>query len=332
MNATSFAKTLFVKDLKEKDTIAAPFLIKHCATLQGKNGKPYMNVILTDKTGDLEARIWDDVARYSGQVMKDAFVWVEGSTQTFQGRLQLVIKKAQVLREDDVTLKDYLSPSEINADGLMEQLEGYIHSMQDPHYKALAVKALIENSEVRERLRIAPAAKSVHHAYRGGLLEHLVSITRLLDGIAEHYGKWVDRDLLFLGGFFHDIAKIWELQYERTTDYTDEGRLVGHLVMGVEFIEATIQSMDLEFPKEKKLLVKHLVLAHHGRLEYGSPKVPQCLEAVIVHMIDDLDSKVNAVAKFIEQDQNPGRWTSLHKGLERYFWKPEWSLKRSEPL
>ncbi|MGZ3699573.1 MAG: HD domain-containing protein, partial [Bdellovibrionota bacterium] len=147
-------------------------------------------------------------------------------------------------------------------------------------------------------------------------------------------GKFLDRDLLFLGGFFHDIGKLWELSYDRVTDYTTEGKLIGHLVMGVELVDRKIRELEAQegrlpgkFPEDKKLLVKHLILAHHGILEYGSPKRPKCLEALIVHMIDDLDSKVNAIRMFIELDQSPGRWTALNRQYERFFYKPDWAMK-----
>ena len=163
-----------------------------------------------------------------------------------------------------------------------------------------------------------------------GLLEHVASITKVLDFLSGHYGGALDRDLLFLGGFFHDIAKIWELSYERVTDYTTEGKLVGHLVMGVELVDRKIRELESQpgrlpgiFPEEKKLLVKHLILAHHGKLEYGSPVLPQCLEALVVHYIDDLDSKMNAIGKFMEADQNPGPWTLLNRHHERFFYKGE---------
>ena len=160
----------------------------------------------------------------------------------------------------------------------------------------------------------------MHHAYPTGLLEHMVSITGILDSLSKHYGKMLDRDLLFIGGFFHDIGKIWELSYDLTTDYTTEGKLIGHLVMGVELIEKKTQAIP-GFPNEMKLLAKHMVLSHHGQYEYGSPKRPKVLEALIVHYIDDLDSKINAIHGFIQNDQNPGDWTLLNKMYERYFYK-----------
>jgi len=293
-----------------------------------------MNVILTDKSGDIEARIFDNVPKYNAQAVKDAFVQVGGVAQSFNGRIQVHIKDLIVLREDEVVVEEYLPASFLNADKLYEEAKSMIASMKDPYYRALLESIFIDDAEVAVRFKKAPAAKSMHHAYPVGLLEHVVSIAKMLDFLSAHYGPYVDRDLLLVGGFMHDLAKIWELQYEKTTDYTTEGRLVGHLVMGSELIEKKVQQLESQagrlpgpFPLEKKLLAKHVVLAHHGKLEYGSPKEPACLEAVIIHMIDDLDSKVNAVRVFVEQDPAVGNWTLLNRQFERYFYKPEWARK-----
>jgi 3'-5' exoribonuclease len=328
-------KSQYVKDLKDKDTVSAPFLIKFSASALGKNGKPYMNLIFMDKSGEIEGRLWEDVGAYVGQAVRDTFVHVEGRCQMYQGRRQVVIQKLQILREDDVEVKEYIPQGELDPDQLYTQLLNYVDSMKDPYYKALAEAVLKDDAEIVDRVKRAPAAKSMHHAYKTGLLEHVVSITGILDALSTHYGSILDRDLLFLGSFFHDIGKIWELSYDRVTDYTNEGKLIGHLVMGVELVDRKIRELEGipgripgKFPEEKKLLVKHVILAHHGKMEYGSPKEPHCLEALIVHMIDDLDSKVNAISRFIEQDQTPGRWTALNRNYERFFYKPDWALEK----
>ncbi len=327
-------KEVFAKDLKEKAPVSTAFLIKQATVGVDKNGKPYMNLTLMDKTGEVDGRIWEEVQQYAGQAVRDAFVWVEGRCQVYQGRRQVVIGKLQVLREDEIDPKDFILESTVDPEALYAQLKGYIQSMSDPYYKALAESILVEDTEVVSLYKRAPAAKSVHHAYKTGLLEHVVSITGILDALSKHYGKILDRDLLFLGGFLHDIGKLWELSYERVTDYTTEGRLIGHLVMGSELVEKKVQCLESQpgrlpgkFPDEKRLLVKHVILSHHGQLEYGSPKRPKCLEALIVHYIDDLDSKINAIKVFTEQDQTPGEWTGLNRMYERFFFKPEWARK-----
>jgi len=323
------SKTQFVKDLRDQDRISSPFLIKSASMGTGKTGKPFMSLVLQDKSGELDARIWDNVSVYANQVVRDALVLIEGQVQTYQGRLQVVIRDLSLLREDEVNLEDLVIASSLDAEKLHTQLCQMIRSMSDPFYRALCESVLIDDAAIVASVKRAPAAKSVHHAYPVGLLEHMVSVCSLLDGIAKHYGQSVNRDLLLVGGLFHDLAKIWELQYEKTTDYTTEGRLLGHLVMGVELIEKHARKVESEpgrlpgkFPEEHLLLAKHMVVAHHGKLEYGSPKEPACVEALIVHMVDDLDSKVNQIVKFVEADVQPGAWTSIHRHFERYFFKP----------
>ncbi len=331
-------KAQFVRDLKDKEVVSSPFLVKFSATGADKNGKPFMNVVLLDRTGEIEARIWEDVPRYASTVVRDNYIHVEGRVQTYQGRRQIIMNRVQPLREDEVEPKDFIAEGTLDVEALYTQLLGFVATMQDPYYRALCESVLRDDPEIADRVKRAPAAKSVHHAYRGGLLEHVISITTILDGLAKHYGKIVDRDLLFLGGFFHDIGKIWELSFEKTTDYTTEGKLIGHLVMGVELIEKKVNELEAipgrlpgKFPREKRLLAKHVVLAHHGELEYGSPKRPKCLEALIVHYIDDLDSKMNAIGKFIEADPSVGDFTQMNKLYGRFFFKPDWARKESSP-
>jgi len=330
-------KTQFIRDLRDKDSVQSPFLVKFSAIASGKTGKPYMNLILQDKSGEIEARIWENAEQHVGQVIKDSFVFVEGRCQLYQSRRQVVVNRLEILREDAVEPKEYVAESALDPEALYARLLGYVGTMRDPFYKALAEAVLKDDPEIRDRVKRAPAAKSVHHAYKTGLLEHVVSITGILDALSAHYGKYLDRDLLFLGGFFHDIGKIWELSYDRITDYTTEGKLIGHLVMGAELVDRKIRELEAQpgklpepkFPEEKKLLVKHVILSHHGLLEYGSPKRPKCLEALIVHMVDDMDSKVNAIRMFIQHDQTPGRWTALNRSYERFFFKPDWAFESS---
>jgi 3'-5' exoribonuclease len=329
-----YPKSQFSKSIRDQDRVSSPFLIKYSAVATGKTGKAYMNVILTDKTGDIEARIFDSVPKYQAQAVKDAYVQIEGNAQSFNGRIQIHIKDLTILREDEVDAEEYLPPTFLNPEKIYAEAAAIIASMTDPFYRALLESIFIDDADVVARFKRAPAAKSMHHAYPVGLLEHVVSIAKTLDFLSGLYAPYVDRDLLLVGGFMHDLGKIWELQYEKTTDYTTEGRLIGHLVMGSELIEKKIQQLEAQagrlpgaFPLEKKLLAKHVVLAHHGKMEYGSPKEPACLEAVIIHMVDDLDSKVNAVRGFIEQDPAAGNWTLLNRQFERFFYKPEWARK-----
>lgn len=329
-------KTQFAKDLRDKDAVASPFLVKFSAVAVDKNGKPYMNLVFMDRTGEVEARVWEDVNKYVGQAVKDSFVWVEGRCQSYQGRRQLVITRLQVLREDQIEPKDYVAEGRLDVEKLYARLLHLISTLEDPFCKALAESIFRDDADIADRLKRAPAAKTVHHAYKGGMIEHVVSIAGIMDYLAGHYGPQLDRDQLLLGAMLHDIGKLWELSYERVTDYTMEGKLIGHHVIGVELVDRKIRELEAQpdrlpgaFPEEKKLLIKHLIVAHHGKVEYGSPKEPHTLEALITYYIDDLDSKVSAIRQFIEQDQTPGRWTALHRMYERFFYKPDWAQPKA---
>ncbi|MBI3542121.1 MAG: HD domain-containing protein [Deltaproteobacteria bacterium] len=319
-------KTRFAKELKDKDVVNEVFLVKYSAVVQARNGKPYLNCVLSDRSGDVESRVWENAEAAATVLVKGTFVRVEGRVSVFQGKRQFILNAFTQVPASQIEMKEFVPEARCDVDALYLKVLEYARSLENPFSRELALKVLTDE-DVSARLRQAPAAKSVHHAYRGGLIEHMVSIAGILDDLSKHYGPVLDRDLLMLGGFFHDIAKLWELEYALTTDYTDEGRLVGHLVMGVELVERVMNTIP-EFPRHLRLLVKHLILAHHGELEYGSPKRPKCLEALVVHYVDDLDSKINAIQGFIEKDENPGDWTLLNKMYERYFYKGPKSVSK----
>lgn len=221
-------------------------------------------------------------------------------------------------------MERFLPSSTFDVTRMFSDLRKLFESIEDSFGRRLAL-TLLDDEEIQRRMERAPAAKSVHHAYVGGLLEHTLSVCRVLDFLAMHYrnyyGKAVSRDLLLLGGLFHDIGKIYELQYERGTEYTTAGKLVGHHVIGCELIDRFANRIE-GFPDTLRLLTKHQVLAHHGKLEYGSPKVPHTLEALLVHVVDDLDSKVNSILGLIATDMQSGEWTANSRMYERTFWKP----------
>lgn len=326
-----YEKSLFIDELKateERNHLSTLFLIQSSSLGMDKNGKPFMNLVFQDKTGDIEGRIWEDAHKYAGVATRDAFVLVEGKTQSFQGRRQVVVKKLQVVREDEVDPRQFVKAGSLDVEELYRTLLEFVDSMQDPHCRELADRVLRQDEEVVRRLKVAPAAKSIHHAYPGGLLEHIVSVSRILDFLAGHYRPHVSRDLLLLGGFFHDICKLWELSYERLTDYTTEGRLIGHLVMGLELVDRHTAQIP-GFPDRKKLLIKHVLLSHHGEIEYGSPRRPKTLEAILVHQADYLDSKFNSAQAFIQNDKTVGEWTALNREAGRYFLKTPFDLSGS---
>jgi 3'-5' exoribonuclease len=278
-----------------------------------------------DKKGEVEARAWDNAVKLSEEVKAQDVLKVAGKVNSYQGRKQVIVEAAARVAEGSMPLDRFLPSTAYDVNRLYKDMVALFETIEDPQARSLALKTL-EDPEVKRRILRAPAAKTVHHAYAGGLLEHTLSVCRILDQLANHYrnyyGKAVSRDLLLLGGLFHDIGKIYELAFDRGTEYTKEGQLIGHHVQGCELIDR-ISATIPDFPAELKLHVKHMILAHHGKLEYGSPKVPHTLEALLVHYVDDLDSKVNTILGFIAADNNPGEWTANNRLFERTFLKPK---------
>ncbi|HEX9400516.1 MAG TPA: HD domain-containing protein [Anaeromyxobacter sp.] len=321
---------IWVKDVKEGDRPKSIFLVARKATPTAKSGKPYLSVTFQDKTGELEARVFEKVEETAALFEEKDLVEVEGIVGTFQGKPQLKIES--IAKVDaaghEPTEFAWVAPPEpkkpekpaaaaVVDDALWNELLGLVGTIADPHVRAL-VTAFVEDEDVASRLRRSAAAKSVHHAYAGGLLEHTVSCLKLAHRLADQYPQ-VDRDLLVAGAFLHDLGKIRELQGERNAEYTDEGRLVGHHVMAAQWIHDKARRVGV--PRDLEHHVVHLVLAHHGKLEYGSPKVPMTLEALLTHYIDDLDSRVNSWLNLMGREGGTRRWTSSDNVYEQSIWR-----------
>ncbi len=315
----------FVADLKERMEFEGTFLVKIIQLHMDKNGRPYLNLVLMDKTGEVEARVWENANRLADEVKAQDLLRVAGKVNLFQGRRQVVVEAAAKVAEGTLPLDRFVPTTPYDVQKMLGEMVALFSSLEDKFARQLALQTL-EDADVKKRILRAPAAKSVHHAYAGGLLEHTLSVCRILDLLAQHYrnyyGPGVSRDLILLGGLFHDIGKIYELSFDRATEYTKEGQLIGHHVQGCELVDRITSGIP-EFPAELKLQVKHMILAHHGRLEYGSPKVPHTLEALIVHHVDDLDSKVNTICDFLAEDTQAGEWTAMNRLFERPFLKPK---------
>jgi 3'-5' exoribonuclease len=320
---------IWVKDVKEGDRPKSVFLVARKATPTAKSGKTYLSAAFQDKTGEIEARAFDKVEELASSFDEKDYVEVEGIVGTFQGKPQFRIES--LAKVDPTTLDAsefvYVPPPEPKKpdkpaaseaeETLWKELLGLVDGIVDQHVKDL-VKAFLEDEDVVARLRRFPAAKGVHHAYPGGLLEHTVSCLKLAHRLADHYPQ-VDRDLLVAGAFFHDLGKIRELSGERSTEYTDEGRLVGHLVMAAQWIHDKARRVGA--PRDLEHHVVHLVLAHHGRGEFGSPKAPTTLEALLTHYIDELDSRVNSWLNLMGREGGPKRWTSSDNVYEQPIWR-----------
>lgn len=314
----------FVEDLKEIAEFEGPFLLKQINLQIDKNGKAYLFLTLMDKTGEVEARVWENAQRIFDGVKAQDVVRVAGKVNFYQGKRQLVLAAIEKAAPNVYPMERFLLSSAFNIERMLSDLIAMMKTLQSPFAQQLALN-LLENSEMRPKILRAPAAKNVHHAYAGGLVEHVLSVCRVLDFLAIHYknyyGEALNRDLLLLGGLFHDIGKIYELSFDQGIEYSMEGRLIGHHVIGCEIVDRLCAKIP-NFPEDFRMQIKHQILAHHGKLEYGSPKVPHMVEAYMVHMIDDLDSKINSLFGLIQQDNLQGPWTATLKLYERAFLKP----------
>lgn len=312
-------KQTFLKDIKEKDKVEDVFLATKKEMGMGKSGRSYLNIKLMDKTGEVEARVWDNTDDISKVFEKGDFVKIKGFVVTYQAGLQLNITDVMKVSEDTINIRDFLPVSSREPDEMMIELEGIVNNISDKFIKKL-LTSFLEDVEIKHLFKLAPAAKSMHHTYIGGLLEHVLSICRLIDGVIKNYQN-INKDLLFAGAILHDIGKIYELKFERTFDYSDEGRLLGHIAIGAGMIEKKLAEVS-DFPNELAMLLKHMILSHHGYLEFGSPKRPKTIEAIILYYMDDLDSKIQSMQTLIEKEkETPSNWTSYHKLYERYIYK-----------
>lgn len=303
--------------LKDKDAVEKLFLVKEKTVATGKNGKPFMGAILADASGTIDARLWDRVEELSREFEIGDIVKVKGSVQLFQNRKQLIIHKIEKVPSDTVNFEDFLPKADRNPEDMYVELLQLVKAMRNEQLRQLILDTL-EDPEIKPLVLKAPAAKSIHHAWRGGLLEHILSISKLMDFIGGHY-PFLNKDLLIFGAIYHDIGKIWELAYDNGTTYTDRGRLLGHMQIACELIDKKA-SRILGFNEELKDVCKHIILSHHGKLEYGSPKRPKFLEAMVVAMIDDFDSKVSTIKTLMDGERASGdRWSRYSDLFDRYF-------------
>ncbi|NVN99339.1 MAG: HD domain-containing protein [Geobacteraceae bacterium] len=311
-------RKVFVKDIKDRDQLREVFLVKEKITAMAKNGKPYMNLKLMDKSGDVDAKIWDNVDEISGRFEKNDFLELSAKASVYLGKMQLVISDLRKVPEEDVELADFLPQTERNIKEMEGELAALIGTVANDWLKKL-LECFFTDPDIMGLYRVAPAAKGMHHVYIGGLLEHSLAVCALVDSVVPLY-KGLNRDLLIAGALLHDIGKVREMKFFRSFDYSDEGKLIGHITIGVEMIHERVCKID-GFPPELAMHLKHLILSHHGQYEYGSPKRPKTLEATILNYLDDLDSKINGIRTHINKENElQGNWTSYHRLYDRYFY------------
>ena len=310
-------KDFFIADCAQHENkiITSSFVVVSKQVKPKKTGEPYLALALGDRTGQLEAKMWDNVDGALDAFEQDDFIKIKGLLNKYKNRFQITIHKLRRLGESEVDFSDYLPKTTKNIDELWETLADFVGTFQNPYLKKL-VQDFMADPEIAERYRNAPAAKSLHHAYIGGLLDHVVSLFRSCDLICRNYPQ-INRDLLLTGAFLHDIGKIYELTYNRSFSYTTRGQLLGHMIIELEMLQAKVAEIP-GFPDELKTLIEHLIISHHGQYEFGSPKLPMFPEALMLHYLDDLDSKMESMRAHFERDadlENP--WTGYNPSLAR---------------
>jgi 3'-5' exoribonuclease len=307
-------KSPYVRELQENATPSISLLVQSKEIRQKKTGEPYLSLILSDKTGDIEAKMWDNVTEVLNIFERDDFVRVKGLVQIYHNRVQLVIHRLRPLTDSEVDFTDFFPASQNDPAVMWEELRGHVNSVVNLHIRGL-LNAILDDPEIARRFRIAPAAKQIHHAFLSGLLEHVISLCRLSKAIAPIY-PFIDCDLLIAGCVLHDLGKIRELSFERGFAYTAEGQLLGHMMIGLRIVNDKITAFP-DFPTPLRNLLEHIIISHHGQLDFGSPKVPQFAEALLFHYLDDLDSKMECTRALLERDQTPGNFTSFSHSLDR---------------
>ena len=316
-------RKVFVKEIKDRDQLKAVFLVKEKITAMAKNGKPYLTIRLMDKSGDVDAKVWDNVDVIAARFEKNDFLEVSAKASVYLGKLQLVISELRKMPEEEVELADFLPETERDIKEMEGELATLIGTLANSWLKKL-LESFFRDSELMTLYRVAPAAKGMHHVYLGGLLEHSLAVASLVDAVVPLY-KGLNRDLLIAGALLHDVGKVREMKFSRSFDYSDEGKLIGHITIGVEMIHERI-CLIADFPLELAMQLKHLILSHHGQYEYGSPKRPKTIEATVLNYLDDLDSKINGINTHIKKEgELQGNWTSYHRLYDRYFY-----VERSE--
>ena len=300
---------------QENKVVTSSFVVASKQVKAKKNGEPYLALVLADRTGQLEAKMWDNVEEFIAVFEQDDFLKIKGLINKYKNRYQLTIHKLRLMEEAEIDYTDYLPKTTKDIGELWRTLTEFVATFQNPHLKSL-VELFMADAEIAERYRNAPAAKTLHHAYIGGLLDHVVSLFRSCDLISRNYPQ-VNRDLLLAGAFLHDIGKIQELTYNRAFSYTTRGQLLGHMIIELEMLQAKLAKLP-GFPEELKTLLEHMIISHHGQYDFGSPKLPMFPEALMLHYLDDLDSKMEAMrAHFEREAELEGPWTSYNASLGR---------------
>jgi 3'-5' exoribonuclease len=313
-------KAAYIGNLVPNEVVTAQFLVLSKEIRQKKTGEPYLSLHLADRTGEMEAKMWDNVGEIMHAFDRDDFVKVKGLLQLYQNRSQFTVHRLRRLEDHEVDFADYFPCSERDPDEMFAELESTIVAIRNVHLRAL-LETVFSDTRLASLYKLAPAAKNIHHACRGGLIEHVLSLCTLCRLTGAHY-KNVDVDLLLTGAILHDLGKIDELAYARSFGYSAEGQLLGHIVIGLRILAGKFDQLP-DFPPKLRTLVEHMILSHHGELEFGSPKLPAFPEALLLHHLDNLDSKMEAMRVAVSRDRVESEFTGWITALERVVLKKD---------
>jgi len=314
-----------LRSLKEGDLFAGFLLAQEATFKTSAKGSEYLELKLADASGDLRAFLWDLRAIEGDMdlVVADAFLWVKGQVSLYNGRTQLRLDKVRFAGDEEIgDFSRFFPTSRRPPEEMQAELDQLVAGIGDPWIRRLLEMLFVEDPLLRAAFAKAPAAKSLHHVCLGGLMEHTLSVAAMADRACAHYQE-MNRDLVLAGVLLHDLGKTAELAYQRSFSYSDAGNLLGHIAMEADWISQAVAQIP-DFPEQLRLLILHIVLSHHGRLEYGSPVLPKTPEALLVHYLDDLDGKLEAMFRAIREDAGQGSWTPFSRTLERMFYKPRW--------
>ena len=311
-----------IADLAENSQGIGFYLCARKEERQKRNGGSFLCLTLRDRTGEIRATMFDDIEKYQSEFDEEDFVKVEARAQTYQGRVELIVTRVRrVQPEIDRPLgfaeEECLPVSPYDPEVMWQELQDRVAAVRDPGIQALLRRILADHGD---RLRIWPAAQNVHHAYRGGLLEHVLQVARVADVLARAYDA--NTDLVFAGAMLHDIGKLYEIDYARVGSYSFEGNLVGHIPLGLMLVREAAAGLS-SLPVRTRTLIEHLIASHHGTLEFGSPVEPKTIEAFVLAAADDLDAKIHQVRRAIAEDGTEGEFTGYHRRMGRVFLKPD---------
>jgi 3'-5' exoribonuclease len=317
-------KTPYVTDLLSEQNITTFFLVHEKELRNTREGRAYLRLELGDRSGTIEARMWDQFEAVAKDIQRDDFVKVQARVELYRNKPQLALIQLRLAKPDEIDLADYLPHTSADVEKMFGELRAYAESIGNPWLKKLTL-SMIADPEIARCYKRAPAAKVMHHAYLGGLLEHVISLCGMSRRVATHYPE-LDVDLLLTAAILHDVGKLDELCYERAIGYTTPGQLLGHIVMELETVTRAVDKIP-GFPAPLKTVVQHLLISHHGQYEFGSPKLPMIREAMVFHYLDDLDSKLAAVRVALGSPSGDEEWSAYSAALGRKFLKLDEFLK-----